>query len=370
MNKQLKMNRKGFSLIEVTVTLLLLTVVMLIFYELMISSMKASMFVESHNDLVVIGQRAMNTIQTEIEQAKVVFQENTTGDGYRTLFETALTAAGSTVWADSRLPLFKKGADDGGSPPVFIPAEFEADDPGGTPPDHSGNSLLLIRQLQPLELDDFNNDQLLPAPTCTEPDPATPNVKFLADQYRLEYYYLSANNKRNFAGKGQYLDLMESYSQVFADYFQLSNLNACQLPQVTAKLVDAGITLAWDPGKDSGSAFWTIDAGGALAPIATPAIILTRMKTMLPELKGGRISGRMEYSVGYNSASITNPNFKFPDPIPFYAQVDNNFPGGLEFKGVDNAGVKKIFSRIVLLSQYGGLMESQANFVITSYKGL
>jgi hypothetical protein len=37
---------------------------------------------------------------------------------------------------------------------------------------------------------------------------------------------------------------------------------------------------------------------------------------------------------------------------------------------VDNAGVKKILSRIVLLAQHTGTMESQANFVITSYKGL
>jgi hypothetical protein len=78
----------------------------------------------------------------------------------------------------------------------------------------------------------------------------------------------------------------------------------------------------------------------------------------------------MDYSVGFNSSSITNPNFSFQDPIPLYAQADDNFPGGLEFKCVNNAGVKKILSRIVILSQHTGSMESQANFVITSYSGL
>lgn len=362
MKKKLRLNRKGFSLIEVSITLLLLTVVMFIFYELMIGSMRASMFVESHNDLVVLGQRVVNTIQTEIVQAKQVFQEGATGAGYRTLFSPDAVA-----WTNSRLPVFKIGVDVSGT---FVPAELDADASGET---FTGNSLLLARQLEPMEFP-VDHDQTVAdpptvPPTC-DPNAATADVQFQADQYRFEYYYLKPNPGRSFAGKGEYLELMEAHSQVFADFFQLNNLSDCLLPQAIDGLIAEGITMAWDPGQAVGVAFYDLVAGSAPVPNSTPVFNLTKNKTMLPELVGGRISGRMEYSVGYNSSSITIPNFTFPDAIPLYGRESSNFPGGLEFKAVDNSGVKKVLTRVVMLAQHGGSMESQANFVITSYNGL
>lgn len=347
--------QRGFSLIEATVTLLLLTVVMLIFYELMIGSMKASMFVESHNDLVVIGQRVVNTIQTEVLQAKMVFQEDAIGANYRTLFTDV---PGVSVWTNSRLPVFELGAEP---------------DPDGLTP-YTGNSLLLARQLGPEEFL-YDHDQTNPAPGTCNANAATADVMFQGDRYRFEFYYLAENTSRNFAGQGRYLEVMEAQSQIFADYFQLNNLDECQRVQAITGLLAAGITQAWNPGKDipvaTGPAFYDMQATAPfLIENSSPVLTLTKFKTMMPELRGGRISGKMEYSVGFNASSITNPNFTFPDPIPFLAQASSNFPGGLEFKGVDNAGVKKILTRIVILSQYGGTMESQANFVTTAYSGL
>jgi hypothetical protein len=275
--------------------------------------------------------------------------------------------AGAVAWTNSRLPFFKVGViDTTPDPDVFIPAEFDRDAPGDDDP-YTGNSLLLARQLEPIEFA-YDHDQTEPTPgTCT-PNPATPDVVFQGDQYRFEYYYLAENNSRNFAGMGNYLDVIEAHSQSFADYFQLSTMDNCQRPQVVDGLIAAGITQAWDPGKDAATAFYNLVGGGGLDPAGVPVLSLVKQKTMMPELRGGRISGRMEYSVGYNANAITN--YTFPDPIPYFALANNNFPGGLEFKGVDNAGVKKILSRIVILSQYGGNMESQANYVITSYNGL
>ena len=262
--------QRGFSLIEATVTLLLLTVVMLIFYELMIGSMKASMFVESHNDLVVIGQRVVNTIQSEILQAKMVFQEDTIGANYRTLFTDA---PGVSVWANSRLPVFEVGA--------------EPDPDVGTP--YTGNSLLLARQLGPEEfLYDHDQTQLNP-PTC-DANPATDDVMFQGDRYRFEFYYLAENNSRNFAGQGIYLEVMEAHSQEFADYFQLNNLDECQRTQAITGMIAAGITQAWNPGKDipvgTGPAFYDMQPTTPfLIENSSPELTLTKLKTMMPELK-------------------------------------------------------------------------------------
>ena len=70
---------KGFSLIEALVTLALLTVIILMLYELMIGSMKATMFVESRNDLEMFAQRTVNAIQTAVIQSRVIHQENLLG---------------------------------------------------------------------------------------------------------------------------------------------------------------------------------------------------------------------------------------------------------------------------------------------------
>src|SRR4030095_7384887 len=96
-------SEKGFILIEALVTLAILTVVILMLYELMIGSMKATMFVESRNDLEIFAQRTVNAIQTATMQSRMIHQENPLGQAYRNL----LVASNLTwpIYPDSRLPL-------------------------------------------------------------------------------------------------------------------------------------------------------------------------------------------------------------------------------------------------------------------------
>ena len=81
-----RVGQRGLSLIEAMITLVLLTIGMAVFYELMISASRAGMFTESRNDLAVISERVVNTIQTEVTQSRLIFEDNAVGAGYRTLF--------------------------------------------------------------------------------------------------------------------------------------------------------------------------------------------------------------------------------------------------------------------------------------------
>ena len=85
MKKLPKLNERGFSLVEALVTLVLLTVILLMLYELMIGSMRASMFVESRNDLEIFAQRTVNDVQAAILQSRMMYQETGIGPGYRNL---------------------------------------------------------------------------------------------------------------------------------------------------------------------------------------------------------------------------------------------------------------------------------------------
>src|SRR3954468_14351738 len=92
----------GFSLAEVTVTLAVVSALMLIVYSIMDQTLRASMFNESHNDLIIMSQRAMNTMQSETVQARQVFEENADGQAYRAALQVpALYPA----WSPALLPI-------------------------------------------------------------------------------------------------------------------------------------------------------------------------------------------------------------------------------------------------------------------------
>lgn len=378
MKQQFSNSEKGFSLIEALVTLVILTVVILMLYELMIGSMKATMFVESRNDLEIFAQRTLNAIQTATLQSRIIHQENARGQAYRDLLVASDLAW--PIYPDSRLPL----ADPDTS------ALLDPDTSGET---FVGNEMLLVRALEPVPiLYDHDNDG----------GAATPEIPFFVDRYRLEFYFLSLNSARNFNGSGSFLDLIKAEGPDFADYFQLSTtfpgLSAGQRTQIATGLanlptgltipernrmeVDGPITQAWDPAQDPtaappNNAFFDMDLAGNFSAAVVNALDL-RKESMVPEFAGGRIGGKMEYSVATNSDTpLGDGNFgplRIQDQVPLFGQKNIDFPAGFEIKIIGPTGARSIWNRLVLCSenvriQSGGKgreVESQESVVISS----
>lgn len=382
-------SERGFSLIEALVTLVLLTVIILMLYELMIGSMKATMFVESRNDLEIFAQRTVNAIQTATIQSRIIHQEIPLGLGpkYRNLI-----VASDLDWAiypDSRLPLVDPGCFPP-SPPGCDPAEPALLEPDDSTDTWVGNSMLLVRALEPV-----------PIPYDHDDDPLTDPIPFFVDRYRLEFYFLSANGSRNFNGSGSFVDLIKAEGPDFADYFQLSTtfpgLSAPQRDEIADGLallpgpltaeernrmeVDGPITQAWDPAADPtalppNNAFYDIDLSGNLNPAVVTALDL-RKESMLPEFAGGRIGGKMEYSVATNSDTPLGERFgplRIMDKVPLFGYKNSAFPAGFEIKIIGPTGARTVWNRVVLCSesvrlQSGGPgrdIESQESVVITS----
>ena len=333
---------RGFSIVEATVTLVLMLVAMAIFYDMMIGASRAGMFHESRNDLVVISQRAVNSIQTELSQSKFVFEENSLGTEYRNLFVNGLPV-GVSVWAGSRLPI------------VDAATGTLGPDPGlNGIANRTGNSLMLARQLAPVAVA-YDHDA----------NALTPDVSFLVDRYEFQFYFLRANPARNFGNLGYYLDLVRAKSQIVADYIQLSGVGTNRAQLVQRILANTPITMAWDPGKAiAAPAFYTLAGDGALAS-ASPTRFTVTTASLCPEFTGGRISGKMEYSVSLN----TSASMAMRDIVPLYATAGGTFPGGLEFQVVGAAGTRKIWTRLVLASWYANQFNSQQASVITSSHG-
>ncbi|HEY4641469.1 MAG TPA: prepilin-type N-terminal cleavage/methylation domain-containing protein, partial [Thermoanaerobaculia bacterium] len=322
----------GFSLAEVTVTLAVVSALMLIVYSIMDQTLRASMFNESHNDLIIMSQRAMNTMQTETAQARQVFQEDTDGAAYRSALQIPSTYL---QWGSSLLPIVQ--TDD-----TMIP---------DTSTRYTGNAYFIVRQLEPLSFmyDNDNNSH-------------TPDVEFLADRYRFEYFFLSTNTSRKFSSSPYTLDLMQSTSVEYADYFQLTNegLTNSQMQTIASKLSAAGITTAWNPGQPLASAFYTIPANGNWSSsISRPAIDIASTISLFPELRGGRISGRMDYSVAFGT-------YPLPMRIAMYGTTINP-PVGFEVKVAGPAKARKVMTRVLLMARYAvNTYEAQQGFVTTS----
>jgi len=338
----MRRTERGFSLMEITVVLAIVSVVLILVYSLMEKTMQTTMFNESHNDLSLLSQHAVNTLQTEIVQTRVAFEEDAVGVAYRAAMPVP---AGITVWPDSYLP-------------VFDPA-------GALEPDTAarratGNSLLLARQLAPLPIT-YDHDS----------DSSTPEVEFLADRYRFEYAYLSPRTLKSFSGSGFTLDLLMSTSREYADEFQIAAMGPAT-GKIAAKLIAAGLTTAWNPGQPVNSAFYSL--AGALdntfdPPLARPTIAVDQTRSLLRSLLGGRVSGRMDYSVAFVPPSPAPP-FPIPTPIPVYAAPvagRPGFPSGFEVKVVGAARNRQVVTRVVVMSNYlAGHYESQQAFVVTA----
>lgn len=334
----------GFSLAEITVVVAVISVLMMVVLTMIEEAVRTSMFNESHNDLAIFSQKAVNSLQSELMQTKMVFQEDALGSSYRTALRLP---AEYPVWTDSFLP-------------VISPATNVSPD---TSTRYTGNSALLARQLPPLRITydhDGNN--------------ATAEIEFVADRYVFEYIYLTSLSRPSFANSGRSIDLMMTTSIQYVDYFQIYNMGQTAITRIVPKLIAAGLTRAWNPGQPVASAFYTLSGatdGTFDAPISNARIDLASTKSLMPGLRGGRVSGKMVYSVAFVPTSPT-PAYPLRIPIRVFAPVVSGrpgFPSGFEVKIAGPAGNRQVMSRVVLMSHYGTkTYESQQGFVTTAVR--
>jgi prepilin-type N-terminal cleavage/methylation domain-containing protein len=334
-------SERGMSLIEVTVVLAIVSVLMIGVYRMLEETMSTTMFVESHNELTIMTQKAINTLQSEVLQSKMMFEENTLGQSYRNILRLP---TGVSVWTDSLFP-------------VIDPGTTMAPDAAGAR--RTGNALLIVQQLPPRALS-VNHDN----------NSSTPNIEFLADRYRFYYVFLQRSS-RSFGQTGYSLDLVGATSTLeYADYFQLSGLGSALGP-VAQQLLAAGITRAWNPGQTPASAFYAVSpavSGSFAGPLREPTIALDRPRSLLPGLNGGSITGHIVYSIAFNPPS--SAPFPLRIPISQFARADSSrpgFPSGFEAKIVGPAGNRQAMMRLVALSNYNvKSYEAQQGFVITA----
>ena len=293
--------------------------------------MRTNMMLESHNDLAALGQRSVNFVKEEVLQSKVLYQDDSRGQSYQAKISVP---TGLPVLGGSLLPV------------INTSGSFTPD----TGVRRTGNSLLMLREQVPSS---FWIDH--------DADSGTANIEVLADLYTFQYVYLTQNTARSFKGLGYYLDLISAGSQPYASYVQISGMTATARAEVAQQLTSAGIDYAMDPWQDAGQAFYQLASDGTLTGPVDHTVDLSLSESLLPEFRGGRIAGKMNYSVGVQM----NPALPTLEPINLYAQASGAFPGGLETQIVGSSSARKVMVRLMLLAEYGNKINSHVN-VVTS----
>lgn len=347
-------SQAGYSLMEVTVVSAITTIVMLIALDMIDGASTVSKFIEARNDLTTLAQRPLNAMQKDILQARVVFGEDSVGTGYRQKVEAGLNIP---IAPDSLLPVLDPAG-------TFIPDKDNVRT--------VGNCLLIARQLPPVPIDLAADGANYPALT------------FFADRYEFVYFYVTRDTSVKFASGDRIDNIAFSRSVRYADYNQLLNgtttLSGTQKVSLSAALRDTSnvnLPIAWSPEMDVNNAFYTIDVNLAFpngSLIGSPTIARASSGIMIAGLKGGRVTGKMTYTVAYRNGT-TKPGSSFPistkvQPVPLYAETTSTLPldCGFEVKVIGPPNSRQVLTRLVLYGQYGiEKYDSQQAFVITSF---
>src|SRR5438270_6801691 len=98
------LSQRGMSLAEVLVTMTVVSALAVIAYSMLEQASRVALFNESHNDLTIMSQRAVNALQNDIIQTHRAFEEDATGRAYRAALQLP---PAQPVWSDTLLPIIE-----------------------------------------------------------------------------------------------------------------------------------------------------------------------------------------------------------------------------------------------------------------------
>ena len=303
----------GTTLIEMMIVVALLSVVALATYSLIRETNLSSGTLDGCNLLTQWGQKAIDEINLDLTQARLIYQNDTLGTGYLIKLESD---ANYPVLTSRRLPL------------IDPTGTFRQD----TIVTRTGNTLLFVKECLPFIA-------------------AAGGTNRRVNIYRLVCYYLSSN-ATPIADKSASLRLIRWESKEFADYEQIMAISAPISRNIFANALftSRGISWYWIPRNTPTNAFYSFDsdewddADDDDIDDAPKAISIIQKDTVQ------NIIGNL----GYGTASVAwnrGSDFWVPDVVPKFGLVDitgAGFPHGFEIQVIGPTGARQVFARLVL----------------------
>jgi type II secretory pathway pseudopilin PulG len=324
-------NFSGTTLAEVTVVVAIISVLSLIFYSLVVGTMRTNMLLEAENSLTSYGQRTINTLKSEVSQSRRIYENSTEHN-----------AILSRISIPSEYPKVTGTR--------LSTVDGDAEDPKSVVGTDMGNSLFFIEDRPPFKLED----------TSTTP----PTVTYMIDLHRFNYYYISEKNAGGLqiGSKTTFMDLIKFQSKLYANYQQMvdaqSNLSSSDYGSLASALTTNGVQFCIDlSASDANDVFYEI-SGSNLSARSSHNIQADSVKPVMSIIEGAKATGTVRYSVAFNKAS----DFNIFEPVPKYSD-DTSIPFGFEVIIIGASAARQVTVRLVLAAGLQRQIRSLANEV-------
>jgi hypothetical protein len=177
----------------------------------------------------------------------------------------------------------------------------------------------------------------------------TDNVAFNVDQ--INYYYLTPNTTNSLSAAPSY-KLIYWTSVPMVDYGELSSSFVQNDPAIEHQAVSIlynvyGVTHSLD---FSNGNYYALTSSEEVTNDPHTIKPNTAQPITLTTITNGILSGGFEYGIACNSNQY-NAGWSSPVPVPEYATVTGNFPGGFEVGIFGNPDAREVFIRIALVAQ-------------------
>jgi len=304
--------QRGFTFIEIVVSLAVLTLLALAVERTLTSAKDNERYLTAIRRATERGQQTCYEVFRTVSASRKLFQDDTLGQGYLdALNVTRLPMAG-----DSRLPIIDEVGELG---PDAI----------GDP--MTGNVLLFVEE----------ND---PAPCVA--DGAAGKLRYI-DTYRFVCVYRTGTTVNLVTGSPDATDLVIWRSVPYPNRAQIAAIeDADELRDVVVDLVDRyGYDTAWDPGAPVESGFFALSPTGVLAGTAStvPVIDEDVDRTTLGRL----VAAQVQLAPTNEDAPHRKAIFTVDEP-----QVWS--PNGFEVKIAGASGSRRVWIHLVVESPAGG----------------
>ena len=323
-----RLNSKGFTLVELMVSVAIIAVIGPIIAQLFIKVTEGMAADEMHSQIQKLNELTMLRLHERLATSKRFFQNDVDGVIFLARARAGMSASAPAVLTNSLLPT---------SQTLTSTGTFS---PGSSDSTAFGNSIFFGAYDTPATI----NGKAYSAPLTVKSN-GTSSVVYqtgeaatmLIDVYRFYYYYLTPSNSfpSSTGGPVPLYRLVEWRSAQYADAAEINSISDGTLRQDVIKwLTTAGnaspsnptysITLAWDHSQDPNNAFYTL--AGSTATLVPAANLVESDWSYITHISGGMLSGGFVYGICSNTATWADA----PAKVPVYAQANSPFPGGFE----------------------------------------
>lgn len=301
---------RGFTLLEILFTLVILSMLSLIVQQTLTSTNSADRYLAAVRRATDRGEAVSYEVYDMVDASRKLFQKDDVGVGY----VAALDLKRLPPIASARLPVIDElhdiGPDEKGDP-------------------HTGNLLLFVEETDPME--------------CVA-DPATEKMRFV-DVYRFVCIYPHETARRVLGDNTLARDLILWRSGLYPSYSQIMSVeDDVERRNVVADLnAHYGLDRLWDPDAPAGSAFHDTDPFGTISvlPVADPLIVEDVEETIPGRLVHADTQlARTDSSRAHYRAVMT---LTADDPSQWV-------PDGFEVKITGASGSRKVWLHIVVES--------------------